>query len=132
MLTLVACGNLLLLALTNYWDWCFNSTSNIKAIVPLTFAAGTVNVLVSVGATVWLGPIGPALGTLVALGLVVIPWEARLLGEQFEIPLSRVAFAIAKAITCSAPSPFILACRAIARRNPSWSFGTPSIPAALA
>jgi O-antigen/teichoic acid export membrane protein len=113
MLTLVGCGNLVLTAIVNYWDWCFNSTSNIKAIVPLTLVSGAVNIVVSVAATHWLGPVGPALGTLAAMGLVVAPWEARLLSEQFGVPLRKLTAAVARPLVLGVA--YVLICRVATR-----------------
>lgn len=113
VLTLIACGNVLLLALTNYWDWCFGSTTNIRAIVPLTIVSGTVNLAVSVLGTYWLGPMGPALGTVVAMGVVVVPWEAYLLNQQFETPLTGLALAVIRPLMLGAV--YVLLCRFLTR-----------------
>jgi len=108
-LTAACCVNVTLLAIVSFWGWCFQSTRQVEAIVPVTIVASVANVIVSVGGTLLIGSAGPALGTAIATSLVVVPWQMRIICRQFAISMPALLLAIAKPLVLGLP--YILLCK---------------------
>ena len=56
------------------WGWVINGTGNVRAIIPCMVVGAAFNVVISVLATRWVGPIGPAIGTACQYGFVMTLW----------------------------------------------------------
>jgi O-antigen/teichoic acid export membrane protein len=95
-ITVLAVINAILLAHVSSWDWCFGATGKVPVLIPATLASAAVNVPISIFGTKFLGPIGPLLGTTLAMGGVMLVWEARLMREHFGVSAARLLVALVK------------------------------------
>jgi O-antigen/teichoic acid export membrane protein len=121
LLTTACCINIALLSVINFWEWCFQCTQRVEAIIPVTVVACVANVTASVAGTLLLGSAGPALGTSLASALIVIPWEMRLVRRHFSVPLSGLFLSIAKPFGLGLP--YLLLSHWLGSRWPARGWG---------
>jgi len=81
----LAAINAILLALISFWDFCIGTVGDARTLLRPAVVAACVNVAVTIIATRLAGPIGPVLGTTVAVGGIMLGWEARLLSLELDV-----------------------------------------------
>jgi O-antigen/teichoic acid export membrane protein len=82
-ITLLATVNGLIQAILSLWGWCFSGTGKATKIVRLSITGASVNLIISLIATYFLGMIGPLVGTLTAFMTVYLWWMPRQLHQVF-------------------------------------------------
>jgi O-antigen/teichoic acid export membrane protein len=109
-LTAIAALNALVLAINSLWGWLFGGTGQLARLVPVALASAALNLVVSVGFTwalssrdphraMW----GPLIGTASALLVVNVPLVPTLMRRHFEVPVGRLASALAKPLLLAIP-----------------------------
>ncbi len=84
-MTSLAVVDAFLLSIVSLWGLLFAGTEKIGLVAPVSVVSAVVNVIVSIVATYTLGPVGPLVGTLVALLAVQGTWIPHLLRSHFGI-----------------------------------------------
>lgn len=103
LLTVLASASAWLNAFVSLWSMMLTGTGRAPTIVPYNLAALIVNVGVSIGMTVWLGWIGPVIGTL-AGAIGVMCWSAPLLVQKaFSIPAKKLWWVAVRPLLTTAP-----------------------------
>ncbi len=100
--SLLATINAFLQGLLSLWHWMFFGTANVAKIIPLSLTTSAINLLASLGFTVWLGLPGPLLGTLTGF-MVSIVWSPLLLNQTFATPLKPLFWAFLKPLGFGIP-----------------------------
>ncbi len=85
------------------WGWVINGTGNVRAIIPCMVAGAVVNVGISVLATRWVGPIGPAIGTAVQYGFVMTLWLPFLVRRITGVSLRALAVSVGGPVALGIP-----------------------------
>lgn len=102
-LTVLATASAWLNGFVNLWSLLLTGTGRGRAIVPYNLAALLVNVAVSLGATMWLGWVGPVVGTLAGT-LGVMCWSTPLLVQNtFAIPAKKLWWTAVRPVLVTAP-----------------------------
>jgi O-antigen/teichoic acid export membrane protein len=127
-LTLASCINVALLATVSFWEWCFQCTQKVEAIIPVTAVACVANVVTSVAGTLLLGAPGPALGTSIAMLVIVVPWEISLLRQHFSVSWPGLVLAIVRPVALAIP--YLLTCHWIGEKWPPTTWHTLALYAA--
>lgn len=93
-LTLFAALNAVLQSLLTVWQYCLDSTGEMRRVVPLAAAQGTLNLAASLLLTWRLGMIGPVLGTTVAFAGIGLWRFPVLLRRSFQVSPFRLLWAL--------------------------------------
>jgi len=83
LLTILATGNALMLAVFSLWGWCINGTGGAQILTRAMVAQAIVNVACSIGSTLAFGLIGPMLGTTVSFLAVSAWFMPRAMADRF-------------------------------------------------
>ena len=118
--SMLAVGNALLLSLFSMWGWLFGGTGQVRRVVPLSLAATSINIVVSVVATSKWGLVGPLLGTTAAVMLVHSWCLPMLLRRHFGIPLAALARAALMPLLLG--TPCAVAVRSVALLRPRYGW----------
>lgn len=119
-ITGLAAINGILLSIFSLWGLVISGAGHVARVVPGTVASATVNIVVSIVATIILGPSGPLLGTLTAL-LTVNSWFfPRLLRQLFQVPLKPLLTAILFPVLIGIPYAIGVRWFAQAHPAPGW------------
>lgn len=101
--TLLAACNVFFLGLLSLWSWCFAGTGNQPKLVRPATLSATINFLVSIISTQFLGMIGPLLGTFIGFTTVSL-WQLPLLmGEVFGTSVKQLFLAVAQPLAVGLP-----------------------------
>lgn len=88
--TLIACFNIWMWAITSLWGWPISGAGHIAKWVPYAMAFTAINVGVSIGATFWVGLPGPLIGTCVGF-VSIFSWAMpKVLGQCFAPELAEI------------------------------------------
>lgn len=98
--TLLACANTSILALSSLWGYCLSAKGHLKDIQAFTIAYMILNVGLSFFFTYKLGVVGPLLGTFIAYVLVTL-WSLPYLIQKF------IGVSISKTYLALLPSLFL-------------------------
>jgi O-antigen/teichoic acid export membrane protein len=115
-ITGLAAANGILLSIFSLWGLVVSGAGHVARVVPGTVASAAVNIVVSIVATIFLGPPGPLLGTLTALVTVNSWFFPMLLKKLFRVPLWPLFRAIASPVVIGIP--YALAIRWFAHAHP--------------
>jgi O-antigen/teichoic acid export membrane protein len=99
----LAAANGILLSIFSLWGLVISGAGHVARVVPGTVASAVVNIVVSIVATIFLGPPGPLLGTLTALVTVNSWFFPMLLKRLFRIALWPLFRAIASPVMIGVP-----------------------------
>jgi len=113
ILTAACCVNVTLIALVSFWEWCFQCTQKVDALIPVTVVACVANIITSVIGTWLLGVSGPALGTAISISLIVVPWDIRLISRHFGVTPPELLRAIGRPFALGIP--YLIACHVVGR-----------------
>jgi len=83
LVTLVGCANAWFLGISSLWGWIFNGTGQLRVVMWSVLVGTILNVAVSVIATIYLGPVGPLVGTAAQQYCVNVWWLPNLLHRRF-------------------------------------------------
>jgi O-antigen/teichoic acid export membrane protein len=123
-----AAANAWLLAVVSLWGWCFTGTGQIRRLVAPALVGAAVNLAASVALARALGPVGPLLGTTVAMLGVSLWWVPLELRRAFGTPPGALARALAAPLAAGLPYGLGLRWLAAAHRPSGW----PGLVAAMA
>src|SRR5205814_4237953 len=73
----------ILLCVISVWGWPLITTGRVKKILSYFVLAAVVNLVVSIAATYWLGPIGPPIGGLANLAGIALWCLPRIVEREF-------------------------------------------------
>src|SRR5438552_4459866 len=116
-ITGLAAINGILLSIYSLWGLVISGAGHVARVVPGTIASAVVNIVVSILATILLGPPGPLLGTLTALATINSWFFPMLLKRLFQVPLWPLFRAIASPVMIGVP--YALGIRWFAHAHPS-------------
>jgi O-antigen/teichoic acid export membrane protein len=103
LLTILAACNGIFQGLLSLWGWCFSGTGQQAKLVRPNIIATTVNLILSVTCTYFLGLIGPLLGTFIAFTTVSI-WQLPLVMQTaFGMSLRQLFLAATKPLIVGVP-----------------------------
>jgi O-antigen/teichoic acid export membrane protein len=102
-LTMLTGVNAWLLAILGIWTWVFAATGQTRWLIPNMLVGAGVNVVCSIGCTMWLGLIGPLAGTAIQLGAMNLWWLPLLLRRHFGTPLRPLAAAVVRPMLLGLP-----------------------------
>jgi O-antigen/teichoic acid export membrane protein len=116
-ITGLAAINGILLSIFSLWGLVISGAGHVARVVPGVVASAVVNIVVSVLATVLLGPPGPLVGTLTALATINSWFFPRLLKQLFQVPLRPLLMAIL--VPALIGIPYALGVRWFAQTHPA-------------
>jgi len=119
-ITGLAAINGILLSIFSLWGLVISGAGHVARVVPGTVASAVVNIVVSVLATILLGPPGPLLGTLTALATINSWFFPMLLKRLFHVPLRPLFMAILSPALIGIPYAFGVRWFAHTHPAPGW------------
>ena len=100
---IVAAINAFLRSVVALWGWCFGGTARTPLLVKASVAETVINVGLSVVLTLYLGLIGPLIGTAISISLVSVWYHPMLLHRVFGTSRKDLAQAVTLPIALAAP-----------------------------
>lgn len=115
LVTLLGCANAWMVSIVSLWSWVLNGTGHLRAVARVHILETALNVVVSVVATLYIGPAGPLIGTAAHIFGISFWWLPQLLHWHLAVSRRELFLAVFK--------PFLLGIVFLAVLSPleiSW------------